>query len=323
MIKITVPNDDHVALRAMAKALEEIAVARGAPLRVNLVTQEMLDKLKETPSGHIECETEIDATPHYRGDYDFNVSDETIKNSQLDNNLTPRVITALEEMNKQVEADTTAQQYEALQKELRKKHIETVTTPFIDTDSTYTPWDERIHSTSKALNSDGTWRLRRKPADKTPEEWTAYVKWVEEDIHTVLHGQSEDSEEFKQLLKECEEEAPKILEAMSQVFEPSVTPAGDDFHVDAGEVTEQEVAAIPAPPLPVPPVPESIAEGQSQSTMSFPDVMKFLTERHARISNEQVTEIITAMGLKSVMDLNTQPEHTGPFIARVKALLGE
>ena len=51
--------------------------------------------------------------------------------------------------------------------------------------------------------------------------------------------------------------------------------------------------------------------------------MQFLTERHRRITSAQVDDIIADMGLNSIMDLNTQPEHTGPFIARVKALLWE
>lgn len=305
-ITITVPNDDHVALRAMAKALEEIAVARGAPKQSKQI-------------GEMNYKVNIDTT---------------------------QATAALEQLVKQVESDTTSQQVEslssikpfeeklgllnnALSKETpeslaeKLQSYEQVPSPF--TDNTGTPWDERIHSASKALNSDGTWRLRRKPADKTAEEWTAYVKWVEEDIHTVQLGQSEDSEEFKQLLKECEKEAPKILEAMSQVFEPSVTPSGDDFHVDAGEVTEQQIAAIPVPPLPpVPQVEEKTApDGHEYAHMTFPQVMQFLTERHGRITSAQVDDIIADMGLNSIMDLNTQPEHTGPFIARVKALLGE
>lgn len=308
-IAITVPNDDHVALRAMAKALEEIAVARGAPEQ-------------STQIGEMEYEISIDPT---------------------------RATAALEELMKQVELDTTTQQVESLaipveangatyETDLGSDKPEAVCVA----DSNGTPWDERIHSASKALNSDGTWRLRRKPADKTPEEWTAYVKWVEEDIHTVLHGQSEDSEEW---------EKTKQPDHM----EPSVTPEGDDFHVDVGEVTEQQVVAIPAPPLPVPQLGGSFAQSaphklvgsgddlssgagvtpQTRTTvgssggggavvsMTFPQVMQFLTERHGRITSAQVDDIIADMGLNSIMDLNTQPEHTGPFIARVKALLGE
>ncbi|CAB0019922.1 unnamed protein product, partial [Nesidiocoris tenuis] len=112
---------------------------------------------------------------------------------------------ALEQLVKQPEIDTTAQQVESLvdasktftpsneyqptkEGENRLSSVvlydtQTKQTEHLDvteqapptTDSTGTPWDERIHSASKALNGDGTWRVRRKPADKTPEEWVEYI----------------------------------------------------------------------------------------------------------------------------------------------------
>ncbi|QDH45638.1 hypothetical protein AAM22_gp63 [Pantoea phage vB_PagM_AAM22] len=307
-ITITVPNDDHVALRAMSKALEEIAVARGASLQVNLVTQEMLDKLKETRAGNIVCEPEV---------------------------------------------DTTSEQVESLSSVVnREVHFDNPSPQLSDntTDSNGTPWDERIHSASKALNADGTWRLRRKPKDMDETEWSQFVDAtlieIMPDNNTDDMGQVVDkhisaahqhvTERYGQGLANAaftgdRNTAPdsiitnalKVGEPVevaegefSQAYvfksEPSVTPAGDDFHVDAGEVTEQQIASIPVPPLPVPPV-----------HMTFPQVMQFLTERHGRITSAQVDDIIADMGLNSIMDLNTQPEYTGPFIARVKALLGE
>ncbi len=323
MIKISVPNDDHVALRAMAKALEEIAVARGAPAQGKQI-------------GELNYKINIDTTG---------------------------ATAALEKLVKQAESDTTSQQVESLATHIitsqekdgdpvymgngnisQGYRIEVEELP--TTDSTGTPWDDRIHSASKALNGDGTWRLRRKPADKTPEQWAEYVKWVEEDIHTAQHGQSEEEE----LQPPLYETAPGHIGVMQS--EPAITPEGDDFHVDAGVVTEQQLASFPPPP----PVPQ--LGGGSQSTpyklvgagddlssgagvtpqtagitaatgggvpvtMTFPQVMAFLTERHGRITSAQVDQIIADMGLEKITDLNTQPEHTGPFIARVKALLRE
>ncbi len=295
MIKISVPNDDHVALRAMAKALEEIAVARGAPLQVNLVTQEMLDKLKETRSGNIVCEPEV---------------------------------------------DTISQQFESLNV---KQDLSTGDTelpsvasstphPADNTDSTGTPWDERIHSASKALNSDGTWRVRRKPKNMDEAEWSAFVQNVQDELLGQKPGDlTPDDPEWESFDEHSiMEEAAKFDES-----EPAVTPEGDDFHVDAGVVTEQQVASFPPPPpvpnlqvgSPVPPAQTIYVKEQEDGTltptMTFPQVMAFLTERHGRITSAQVDQIIADMGLEKITDLNTQPEHTGPFIARVKALLGE
>lgn len=332
-ITITVPNDDHVALRAMAKALEEIAVARGAAKQ-----------------------------PKQIGELNFKINVDTTQPTA-----------ALEEMSKHIEKDTTSDQFESLgvsdglvsqlvktesanNEQQNKGYVQTEEGQFnlstgAQVDSTGTPWDERIHSASKALNADGTWRLRRKSADKTPEEWTEYVEQVSNELKWESRqlGASEEhvkvvEEETLAQIQELIKEPAAPTNDLKELFarnEPSVTPEGDDFHVDAGEVTEQQIAAIPVPLLPVPPVPNAVTiaameelesdkgervtvdEVVNSPAMSFPDVMKFLTERHTRITNDQVLEIIGAMGLKNIMDLNTQPEHTGPFIARVKALLGE
>jgi len=269
----------------MAKALEEIAVARGAPAHSLQVTMGPICTVPMSPEQEEVLREKLklikDGETRGKADGTDPISQE-VRAAQVDTTSQP-----VESLAIPVEANGAT--YET---DLGSDNPQAVCVA----DSTGTPWDERIHSASKALNSDGTWRLRRKPKDMDDEEWSFYVQEVS---NAVKNGYPEE---------------PLVTYSVNN-NEPPVTPAGDDFHVDASEVTEQEVAAIPVPPLPVPPVP--------QSTMTFPDVMKFLTERHARISNEQVTEIITAMGLKSIMDLNTQPEHTGPFIARVKALLGE
>lgn len=301
-ITITVPNDDHVALRAMAKALEEIAIARGAP------SQGI--QIRHTLPGDA-----ISRLQQATGDL-MQAAPAMLRDNDVDGSI------EIHGKRKQAEVDTTAQQFESLNLDGRDvqetaKMVQKVAPVMSDTDSTGTPWDERIHSASKALNADGSWRLRRKPKHMDDEQWVKYVEAVKTD-ETPNNDNSWDvdrrpnDDEDLCVDEGCDHHGTPHVCIKP---EPSVTPDGDDFHVDASEVTEQEVAAIPAPPLPVPPTPPV--------HMSFPDVMKFLTERHARISNEQVTEIITAMGLKSIMDLNTQPEHTGPFIVRVKALLGE
>ena len=43
LITLTIPNDDHIALRAFGKALEEMALAHGAPLQLK-INEEALSK---------------------------------------------------------------------------------------------------------------------------------------------------------------------------------------------------------------------------------------------------------------------------------------
>ena len=290
-IKISVPNDDHVALRAMAKALEEIAVARGAPAQsVSL-------------ENHIHI-------------------------SQDESWLKQQVTEAMQKAESGEAVYLSSEEAEAkmdnFKEEIREKYDPAVSqTPI--TDSTGTPWDERIHSASKALNSDGTWRLRRKPKDMDEAEWLAYVDAVQTYI-------TSDEEDLERLFPSGFDVNYKAN--FEEVIEPPVTPEGDDFHGGAGEVTEQEVASIQAPPPP--PVPnaatiaamEELESGKGESAdeyvnYTFPQVMQFLTEHHGRITSPQVDQIIADMGLNSIMDIRDNPEHAGPFIARVKALLGE
>lgn len=258
LITLTIPNDDHIALRAFGKALEEMALAHGAEPR----------------------KTTIDATE---------------ANAALE-----RLRAATEELlMTEPEIDTTAQQVESLAVPMGDNEEQTPPT----TDSTGTPWDERIHSTSKALNADGTWRLRRKPKDMDEEEWAALVETVKGELHTQTPVMTD--------------EEVKTLEPV-EIGEPPVTPPGDDFHTDTDVVTEQTVAGIP--PIPVPP---PVVAAPPVTEWDFPRLMTFLTERHGKIDVETVNTLLAQDGMSSVQELNAHPDKIGPFVARVKAHLGE
>ena len=141
-ITLTIPNDDTVVLRQFGKALIEIASEKdGHPVDVTVTPLVISTNVEE----RIRAATE-----------------------KLQQSAT--------NMMDEPEVDTTAQQVESLAPrdgrsiEVTREMVELCfpVKPAIDpptTDSTGTPWDERIHSTSKALNVDGTWRLRRKPKD--------------------------------------------------------------------------------------------------------------------------------------------------------------
>lgn len=345
LITLTIPNDDHIALRAFSKALEEMALAHGAePVAETLVRQR---------AGDVEVEyLTRNAVAAKCG----------LTIEELDNVVT------------KAEVDTTAQQVESLCKETN--HV-SYTPP--TTDSTGTPWDERIHSTSKALNADGTWRLRRKPKDMDELEWSDYVSMIKADLQYPVEcgGEKEgsaggDSEFVVDPYDTYEEgELPPVV-----TVEPPVTPPGDDFHTDENVVSEQTVAGIPPLPVPpqlggsgdrsfqsaphklvgsgddlssggvagippvappavvvAPPVNIGIYQGGAgtigsgstgvEPTWDFPRLMTFLTERHGKIDVATVNTLLAQDGMLSVQELNAHPDKIGPFVARVKAHLGE
>ena len=300
-ITLTIPNDDHIALRAFGKALEEMALAHGAE--------------------PLEVQTYCNVT--------FNDENEQALREKLKSVIGEPQI------------DTTTQQVEALADRVDAM-LEVAEQPFQGeqvvptTDSTGTPWDERIHSASKALNSDGTWRLRRKPKDMDEVEWATFV----DGIKACYEIDNSPVQQVEQPFT-CEQQ-PMNLDHVS--IEPPVTPPSDDFQTDTSVVTEQTVAGIPPLPVPppvvvAPPVPvqaalsEGIARyGDAMSELAkndgnvqwdFPRLMTFLTERHGKIDVATVNTLLAQDGMSSVQELNAHPDKIGPFVARVKAHLGE
>lgn len=315
LITLTIPNDDHIALRAFGKALEEMALAHGAPLQLKINEEALSKALDELQQAAPRMMQEL----RCEGD-------------------------ELQGKRKEPEIDTTAQQVESLVErvdtmlEVAEQPFQGETVP--TTDSTGTPWDERIHSASKALNADGTWRLRRKPKDMDEVEWSEYVK----SIQSVLSGETPTREESDELIQASNEMLAEIepsvtleyavnasIEAVTPVMtdeevkafddvEPPVTPPGDDFHTDACVVTEQTVAGIP--PIPVPP-PVVVPPAPVDDAWTFPKLMTFLTERQGKIDVPTVNMLLAQDGIASLPELNAHPDKIGPFVARVKAHLGE
>lgn len=324
LITLTIPNDDHIALRAFGKALEEMALAHGAEPRktigelsykLNIDTSEATAAVERLRTAAEELQPEVDTT------------------AQQVESLATNIITSQEKVGDPVDLGdgNLSQGYRIEMQELST------------TDSTGTPWDERIHSTSKALNADGTWRLRRKPKDMDEEQWAATIQRVQDELRfpqePVPVAHPSDSEFVVDPYDTYEEgELPPVV-----TVEPPVTPPGDDFHTDADVVTEQTVAGIPQLPVPppvvvAPPVPEfddgvpfppsgtvspALERMADHSVWDFPRLMTFLTERHGKIDVATVNTLLAQDGMLSVQELNAHPDKIGPFVARVKAYLGE
>ena len=342
MITLTIPNDDTVALRQFGKALIEIASAKdGHPVDVAITPLVISTDVEE----RLRAATEElqQAAPQMMDELRF--EGEELQGKRK---------------------DTTAQQVESLVstatdfwKAQNPVKMEEMSDVGLDesgapptTDSTGTPWDERIHSASKALNADGTWRLRRKPKDMDEAQWAAFVETVKLELNhgeeireamdkaergEAVYYTSEEAErkmdEFKESVRQ-RGEVNKGVTVISQEgvevvtkaldcddVEPPVTPPGDDFHTDAGVVTEQTVVGIP--PLPVPPPVVVAPPVPEVTTWDFPRLMTFLTERHGKIDVATVNTLLAQNGMSSVQELNAHPDKIGPFVARVKAHLGE
>jgi len=305
-ISITVPNDDHVALRAMAKALEEIAVARGAPGKEPVVHDLSFKLNIDTSEATAALEKLRDSTKDYPHD-----------------EVAERISTAREELE---------QAAPAMLESITDEELDDFCPPPAS-DSAGEPWDARIHAESKSLNKDGTWRTRRKPKDMDEVEWLALVKEVKAELSEGTfywcHGES-DSTGFCASRKELNDLIDSGAGCVSEITkeeyeslnaEPPVVSAADVFHIDTGEVTEQQVVSIPVPPLPpipVPPVPVA-----ADVVTTFPQLMKFLTEKHGKLKVEDVNSAVMRQGLSTIQDLNQKPELIPSFVADIKNMIGE
>lgn len=318
MITLTIPNDDSTALYHLGKSLIDMSASISGMSEFVVITRDEYETLVTT---EVTCKLSIDSA---------DVS------AEVDKIIAQRA---------NVQVDTTTQQVESFAADglivsvasaphdvdpdtIPTEQFTEVTGFAPTTDSTGTPWDERIHSASKALNADGTWRLRRKPKDMDELEWSDYVSMIKADLQYPVEcgGEKEETEQSFDAEQQpinldhvsIDPAHDKGDETAEFTVEPPVTPPGDDFHTDAGVVTEQTVAGIP--PLPVPP---PVVVAPPVTEWDFPRLMTFLTERHGKIDVATVNTLLAQDGMSSVQELNAHPDKIGPFVARVKAHLGE
>lgn len=333
MITLTIPNDDHIALRAFGKALEEMALAHGAqPVQLPTHNDGQLNKL-------LRGEQTVPFVSHTHGEVDTTAQ-------QVESLGATHIITERKLVGDPIPLGDG---------NFSQGYIATVEEIADPVDSTDTPWDERIHSASKALNTDGTWRLRRKPKDMDEAEWAALVESVKAELSGATFNDPEFVAGFDDGVKDFVTgeviEPPALYAPKNYVYMyraadniyglaksdteladfeadgyvrhtqeqydawegPNTTNEGDDHHTDADVVTEQTVAGIP--PIPVPP--------PVVTAWTFPKLMTFLTERHGKIDVATVNTLLAQDGLASLQELNAHPDKIGPFVARVKAHLGE
>lgn len=154
-----------------------------------------------------------------------------------------------------------------------------------DLDKEGIPWDERIHSGSKNIVKDGTWRLRKKPKEMTDEQW-----------------------------------ADEVAKVKASLKQPEVAEQGDDFNTDEGVVTEQDVAGIPPvtpPALPVPPIPVEAPANMPAPDVytgptTFPDLMSFIVE-HVAETQAHLQVLCSRAKIESVRELNNMPDAIPAF----------
>ena len=232
-IKIEVPANDHIALSAMADALQRIAAKR-APSVTESDTQPSITDLCDKPFG---VPTELYKTP--KGDDFVEPVDVEIARTDVE------FEEAVESIN----------------------DVEPAPTEQDDTlDADGLPWDKRIHSRGKTRLSDNTWRLARKPNDKTDEEWSAYVESVKSELKAVQDIPTLDEQAVADL----------TLPVFDEPTAPTLTPPVIDTDTPNGMSEANETPVAPVTP-PTSLTPQVEAPSDQPSVTTFQELMLYIT----------------------------------------------
>ena len=296
-IKIEVPANDHIALSAMADALQRIAAERAPSVTAGDSQVEQCDTLIK------QCEE--------------------FKTPKGDDFVEP-VDVEIARMDEETKGFSVPDNYE---ESIANFHTsprsadepETEQDDTLDADGL--PWDKRIHSRGKTRLSDDTWRLARKPNDKTDEEWSAYVESVKSELKAVQDIPSvepvedqtpNDNEQYAKAWKEhygdddpldeqavadltppvtltdeqVREEIKEKLESGEVTVEAPLTPPVIDTDTPNGmsEANETPVAPVTPPTSLTPPVveapvtePSVEAPSDQPSVTTFQELMLYIT----------------------------------------------
>ena len=302
-IKIEVPANDHIALSAMADALQRIATERAPSVTTGDTAWKQMDKIYAEHNEN---------TPK-RDDYIEPVGPEILKNFKV---YTPNT----EKLNEQpessghVELTRTGDEVEASIHH-NESFDETVSTlPDYETsianfhtgprvrdaateqddtlDDEGIPHDKRIHSKGATRLSDNTWRLRKRPADKTEEEWTAYIDSVKAELKAVQDIPNEttvtdvNDVEYRKaqgvIAPNCEVEVTLDEQAVADLTPPvidepatqleGVTP-NCDVAIEPPVTAGTPVAPVTPPTSLTPPV----VEADKPSVTTFQELMLYMT----------------------------------------------
>lgn len=133
------------------------------------------------------------------------------------------------------------------------------------TDKNGLPWDERIHSSSRAINADGTWRYRKNVPDEIKQV-------VEAELRGLVGA------------------APAVVGTAAY----TITHVG---------VVDEEVLLDPntviAPPVPIPPIPAAAAPLVPSSTVqrSYSDVVNLIIANQATLNKPELYVAVLGMSL--------------------------
>lgn len=222
-------------------------------------------------------------------------------------------------------------------------------------DSSGLPWDARIHAGSRERNTDGSWRVRRRPKDTDQDAWDATLARVTAELTDLMSipvspgAVADAAAEESQVLTDAEVDAFVDIVQGITIEDVVVTVGGVvvEGYADGATVVVAPPVTI-APPVVVPPVtavtpPITIGEREKEQILAnvvpavsaapaietFAQLMSWLTSRTPKDEAAKpamvvkVNEILAANGLTTLQQLGQRAELIPQVLAQFRDAFGE
>lgn len=328
-IKIEVPSNDPIALSALGEALQRIASERASsPIKRRDAVLNSVRDLQPVQ----QASADLPQTVKFENTTTEEQHNENMLADQMESFETPKNDDYVEELSES--ATTLANQVNQLHEQVDASGDVEVpdTLPTDDTlDADGLPWDKRIHSRGKTRLADDTWRLARKPNDKTQEEWDEYVASVKAELKAVQdipapsdtmtppvvdEPQAEvDAGNLTPPVVETETVTPPVIDEPATQLE-GVTPNGDS----GSQVTGEPVPAVEPPTSVTAP-----AVDNTPSVSTFQELMKYITSDAAKrgATNYMIKEVLAQVdpSLTAIPLIANRADLIPSFVAKLEAKL--
>lgn len=225
-------------------------------------------------------------------------------------------------------------------------------------DSAGLPWDARIHAGSRERNTDGSWRVRRKPKDTDQEEWNATLARVTAELRDLMEipvtpgavadvavetAEPRYDTETHPINADHVTLTDAEIDTFVDIVQGVTTDPNDLMQITDVQLSELKASATVeppvhvappvtiAPPIVIPPV-TAVAPPivtASPAIETFAQVMTFLTARTPKDEAEKpamvakVNEILAANGLTVLTQLGQRPDLIPQIMMQFNEAFGE
>lgn len=203
--------------------------------------------------------------------------------------------------------------------------VEITIPPVADTnlDVNGLPWDARIHAGSRERNTDGSWRVRRRPKGVEEAEWDATLARVTAELTELMAipvspGAVADAAAEEREIGDVHHTAHALTDAEVDAFVDIIEGGGTEPVVVVPPVTIAPPVVVPPVAAVAPPIIETFAQLMSWLTSRTP---KDEAAKPAMVA--KVNEILAANGLTTLQQLGQRADLIPQVLVQFREAFGE